>query len=104
MGAEVGAHRIIETCLAVKEGEKVVVVADAGTRGVGEALFAAAQGAGAQVVLALIPAAERPGEEPPEPLANMMTECDVVILATTQSMTHTAARRTANRAGARVAS
>jgi leucyl aminopeptidase (aminopeptidase T) len=104
MGTEVGAHRIIGTCLAVREGEKVVVVTDAKTRAVGEALFDAALGAKAQVVLAVIPAAERPGEEPPEQLAQMMADCDVVILATHQSMTHTAARRTANRAGARVAS
>jgi len=104
MGTEVGAHRIIGTCLAVKEGEKVVVVTDAQTRAVGDALFDAALGAGAQVVLAVIPAADRPGEEPPEPLARMMADCDAVILATGQSMTHTAARRAANRAGARVAS
>jgi len=104
MGTEVGAHRIIGTCLGVKEGEKVVVVTDARTRAVGEALFGAALGAGAQVVLAVISAAERPGEEPPEPLARMMVDCDVVVLATGQSMTHTAARRAANRAGARVAS
>jgi len=104
MGTEVGAHRTIGTCLAVKEREKVVVVTDPRTRGVGEALFGAALGAGAQVVLVVIPAMERPGEEPPEPLARMMADCDVVILATGQSMTHTAARRAANRAGARVAS
>ena len=104
MGAEVGAHRVIETCLAVKKGEKTVVVADAGTRAVGEALFSAALEAGAQAVLAIIPGAKRPGEEPPEPLARMMVDCDVVILATSQSLTHTAARRAANRAGARVAS
>lgn len=104
MGADFGARRIIETCLAVKEGEKAVVVADARTRVVGEALFDAALRVGAQVVLAMIPVAERPGEEPPEPLGDMMTDCNVVILATSQSMTHTAARRTANRAGARVVS
>ncbi len=104
MGTEVGALRIIGTCLAVREGEKVVVVADAKTRAVGEALFDAALGAKAHVVLAVIPTAERPGEEPPEQLARMMADCDVVILATSQSLTHTAARRTANRADARVAS
>lgn len=104
MGTEVGAHRVIGTCLAVKEGEKTVVVADAGTRAVGEALFGAALSTGADVILAVIPAAKRPGEEPPEPLARMMVDCDVVILATSQSLTHTAARRAANRAGARVAS
>ena len=104
MGTEVGAHRILDTCLAVKEGEKVVVVADSRTRAVGDALFGAALSVGAEAVLAIIPPAERPGEEPPEPLSRMMANCNVVILATSQSMTHTAARRAANRADARVAS
>jgi leucyl aminopeptidase (aminopeptidase T) len=104
MGMEVGAHRVVATCLAVKSGEKAVVVADGNTRAVGEALFEAALGADAEAVLALIPPLKRAGEEPPEPLARMMADCDVVILATSHSMTHTAARRTANRAGARVAS
>ena len=104
MGMEEGAHRVVGTCLAVKEGEKVVVVADAGTRAVGEALFGAALGAKAEAILALIPPHAQSGEEPPEPLAGMMADCDVVILATSRSMTHTAARRLANRAGARIAS
>jgi len=104
MGLEEGAHRVIETCLAVKSGEKLVVVADARTQAVGQALFGAALAAGAHAVLALVPAPARAGEEPPDPLARMMADCDVVILATSHSMTHTAARRMANRAGARIAS
>ena len=104
MGMEEGANRIVQTCLGVKEGEKVVIVADAGTRGVGEALFGAALSAKAETILALISPPAQSGEEPPEPLARMLTDCDVVILATSQSMTHTAARRLANRAGARIAS
>jgi leucyl aminopeptidase (aminopeptidase T) len=104
MGIEEGAHRVIETCLAVKAGEKVVVVVDAKTRVIGDALFGAALGAGAEAILVLIPPPAESGEEPPDPLARMMADCDVVILATSQSMTHTAARRLANRAGARIAS
>ena len=104
MGMEQGARRILSTCLAVKAGEKVVVVADAKTRAVGETLFEAAVDAGAEAILALIPPPQRAGEEPPGPLARMLADCDVVVLATSQSMTHTAARRLANRAGARIAS
>lgn len=104
MGMEEGAHRVINTCLAVKSGEEVLVVADAVTQSVGEALFRAALAAGAQAVLALLPPPRQAGEEPPDPLARMMADCDVVILAASRSMTHTAARRLANRAGARIAS
>jgi len=104
MGLEEGARRVVETCLAVKAGEKVLVVADAKTHGIGLALFDAATAADAEAMLALIPPPKGKGEEPPDPLARMMADCDVVILATSQSMTHTAARRMANRAGARIAS
>ncbi len=104
MGLEEGARRVIETCLAVKEAEKVVVVADAKTRAIADALFDAALAAGAEPILALIPPPKEAGVEPPEPIARMLADCDVAILATSQSMTHTAARRLANRAGTRIAS
>ena len=104
MGLEEGARRVIHTCLAVKAGEKVVVVADANTRVIAEALFDAAVAAGAKAILALIPPPKEAAEEPPEPLARMMADSDVAVLATSRSMTHTAARRMANRAGARIAS
>lgn len=104
MGMEEGAHRVIDGCLAVKRGEKVVIIADGRTQAVGQALFGAALAAEAQAVLCLLPPAARDGEEPPDPVARMMADCDVVVLATSQSMTHTAARRMANRAGARIAS
>jgi len=104
MGLEAGARRVVETCLAVKEDERVLVLADANTRAIGQAFFEAALAVPSTAVLALIAPPEEPGQEPPDPLARMMADCDVVILATSQSMTHTAARRMANRAGARVAS
>src|SRR3972149_1258434 len=104
MGVEVGAQRVVGTCLAVKKGERVLVLADARTQSIGAALFDAAVAAEAEAVLALVPPPKEPGEEPTDPLARMMADCDVVILATSQSMTHTAARRMANRAGARGAS
>lgn len=104
MRLEEGARRLLETSLAVKPQEKVVIVADAKTQSVGEALFAAALDQDAEAVLTFIAPPTRSGEEPPDVLARVLAECDVVVLATSQSMTHTAARRMANRAGARVAS
>lgn len=104
MTLEEGARRVISSTLAVREGEELVVVADEQTRTVGESLFAAALEAGADAILALVPPPRRPGEEPPEHLARLMADCDVVILAASHSMTHTAARRMANRAGARIVS
>lgn len=104
MGIEEGARHVVVGSLAVRSGEAVVVVADSGTRAVGEAIFQAVLGAGGEPVLALIPPTKHEGQEPPDHLARMMSDCDVVVLATSHSMTHTAARRMANRAGVRIAS
>lgn len=41
------------------------------------------------------------GEEPPEMIASLLKKCDVFILPTSHSLTHTHARITANRCGAR---
>jgi leucyl aminopeptidase (aminopeptidase T) len=45
----------------------------------------------------------RHGEEPPKPIAEMMRNADVIIAPTAFSLTHTQARKRANRAGARIA-
>ncbi len=99
-----GARRVLVTSAAVKPGEKVLVVADPGTLSVGRALFDAAADLGAEPVLSLIRPASASSVEPPALVANAMLESVVVVLATSGSMTHTHARRAANRAGARVIS
>lgn len=92
---------IVERCLAVKAGEEVLVVADSGTRTIGEALRAAAADAGADAVLAVMDARAENGNEPPQPLAAAMLAADVYIAPTTKSLSHTAARKGATEAGAR---
>ena len=99
-----GARRVLVTSVAVKAGEKVLVVADPGTLSVGRALFDAAADLGAEPVLTLIRPASASSTEPPALVASAMQESVVVVLATSGSMTHTHARRAANRAGARVVS
>ena len=42
------------------------------------------------------------GEEPPAPIADLMTKVDVVLCPTSKSLTHTDARRAASAAGVRV--
>jgi leucyl aminopeptidase (aminopeptidase T) len=104
MGLEEGARQIMGPCLNVASGEHVLVVCDAPVRRVGAALLDAATEREAAAVLAILPPLTHDGQEPPEHLAKAMLECEVVVLATTHSMTHTRARRAANRAGARVLS
>src|SRR5467141_3191917 len=101
---EEGARLVLTTSAGLRAGEKVLVVVDEGTRAVGEAFLSAAKGLGADPVLLEIRARTADGEEPPEPVGTAMAAADLVLLATTRSLTHTHARRSANRAGARVIS
>lgn len=101
---EEGARLVLKTSAAVRAGEKVLVVADDTTRTVGDAFLAAAESLGADPVLMLMRPRTAEGDEPPVAVATAMASSDVIVLVTSRSMTHTHARRAANRAGARVIS
>jgi leucyl aminopeptidase (aminopeptidase T) len=92
---------VVNRCLAVKPAEDVLVVADPGTRPIGEALRDGARAAGADAVLAIMDAREIDGTEPPPTVAGALAACDVFIAPTTRSISHTVARKHASEAGAR---
>jgi aminopeptidase len=92
---------VVNRCLAVKQGEEVLVVADQGTRTIGEALRDGAREARADAVLAIMDEREVDGTEPPRTVAGALAACDVFIAPTTRSISHTVARKQANEAGAR---
>ena len=89
------------TCLAVREGENVVVVVDSGTREIGEALRAEAARAGAEAVLTVMDPRAVDGEEPPAAVAAALAAADVFIAPTSRSLSHTRARKAASDTGAR---
>jgi len=92
---------VISRCLGVAEGEEVLVIADSGTRAIGEALREGAAAAGGEAVLSLMDPREDDGNEPPESIAGALTCCDVFIAPTTRSLSHTKARKQASEQGAR---
>lgn len=94
---------VVRDCLAVKEGEEVLVVSDPVTQHVGERLREEAADAGGEAVLIII--TERPmhGAEPPPTAAEAMAVADVLLVPTMQSLSHTAARKRASDNGARCA-
>jgi leucyl aminopeptidase (aminopeptidase T) len=92
---------VINRCLAVRPNEEVLVVADRGTRSIGEALRDGAADAGAEAVLTIMDPREIDGNEPPRPVAGALAGCDVYIAPTTRSLSHTVARKRASEAGAR---
>lgn len=100
----VGAKTLVESCAGVKKGEKVAIITDTKTLEVAEMLAAATLELGAEPVISVMIPRTRHGEEPPAHVAEMMKAADVVFMPTVWSMTHSNARREANKAGARVLS
>jgi leucyl aminopeptidase (aminopeptidase T) len=92
---------VITKCLAVREGEDVLVVVDGETRIIGETLRAAASRVGADAVLAVMDERATDGTEPPPPIAAAFGACDVFIAPTSRSLSHTVARKRASDNGAR---
>jgi leucyl aminopeptidase (aminopeptidase T) len=98
---ETAVDAVIHRCLGVKKGEDVLVVADAGTRAIGEALRDGAAQAGADAVLTIMDERATDGTDPARPVAAAMSACDVFIAPTSRSLSHTPARKAATDAGAR---
>ena len=95
------AQVAINNCLAVRKGESVLVITDEPERKIGYAFWEAAKEAGSEAMLLEILPRSSNGEEPPEAVAKLMKDFDVLIIPTSRSMSHTKARREACKAGAR---
>jgi len=94
---------VVRDCLAVKEGEEVLVVCNPATQHVGERLREEAADAGGDPVLTVISERASHAAEPPATVAEAMAAADVVLAPTIQSLSHTAARKRASENGARCA-
>ena len=75
---------VIEKCLAVKEGEDVVVVVDPATRAIGDALRDEAAAVGADAVLIVMDERATHGTEPPPAVAAALAACERVHRADEQ--------------------
>ena len=94
---------VVRDCLGVREGEEVLVIANPATADLGERLRDEAGSAGAEAVLATMAERASHAGEPPRTIAEAMLAADVVLAPTVQSLSHTAARKAASEAGARIA-
>lgn len=101
---EDGARLILRTSAALRERERVLIVVDRDTQAIGDAFLVAARSLGTDPVLITMAPRDQDGAEPPEVVGNAMESAELIVLATRRSLTHTHARRQANRAGARVIS
>ncbi len=99
---EKAAKTVIDVCMAVRKGEKVLIVTDRLTKDVGQALYDASEKV-TDTTLIVIEPTGLSGKEPPKEVAALMKKFDVVLCPTKYSLTHTYARKNACRAGARIA-
>ena len=86
----------------IKKEEKVLVITDSGRVNIGKAVYEEAKKI-TQAKLLEIPVGKQHGEEPSKEVAEEMKKYDAVIIPTTKSLSHTNARREANKAGVRIA-
>lgn len=93
----------VKDCMAVKEGENVLIITDEPLRKIGYALWEAARSLGAEAVITEILPRRSNGEEPPQPVAEFMKLMDAVLIPTSKSLSHTESRRNASKAGVRIA-
>ena len=91
----------LRSSLAVKKGETVLIITDVHKRNIGIMFHEKAQKLKAQSILVDIRPGKTDGEEPPEAIARLMRDVDVLICPTSRSLTHTNARRAASKKGAR---
>lgn len=100
---EKSAEIAIQQCMAVKPGETVLIVTDEPTRNVGKALWEKAVEAGAEALYMEMTPRKNDGTEPPAAVAAAMLQADVILGATSRSISHTQARKDASKQGARIA-
>ncbi len=95
---------VIRQCMGIEPGEDVLIVCNPVTEEIGALMRIEAQGEGAEATLAVISERDSAAAEPPRAVAAAMAAADVVLAATIQSLSHTAARKAASDAGVRVGS
>ena len=103
MSLEDGAETIVDQCMKIDEGEKVLVLNDGNDQDLIDAILDVLREEQVDFRLEEYPEPENHGEEPPEEVAEMMKEMDAVIAPTLKSISHTEARRDACESNVRVA-
>ena len=96
-------RRIFRSNLAIKDGERILLVTDDGKHAMAEQFLEVAEELGHAAELATVPIPEVHGVEPPAAVARKMLAADVIFIITTKSLSHTLARANATERGARIA-
>lgn len=94
---------VVRDCMGLRAGEELLVVCNEANRELGERLRSEGAAAGGDTVLCEMAERATNGTEPPPSVGAAMAAADVVLAATAQSLSHTAARKHATEQGVRIA-
>ncbi|MFC1569089.1 aminopeptidase [bacterium] len=94
----------IKDCLRVRQKETLLVISDEPLQDIGLAFYNEAKYFCKHVHFLLIPKIQVAYKEPIPSVASLMAQSQIVILATSKSLSHTQARRKACKNGARIVS
>ncbi len=97
------ARTALESCLALRPGEMLLVITDEPLRRIAYAFWEEGRILGAESMVLEMAPRRAHGDEPPALVLEAMKSADVVVCPTSKSLTHTAARRAACAEGTRVA-
>ena len=81
------SRSVVRTCMQIRPSEHVLVVTDPECSEVGQSLYEAAAEVTDRVLLMMMPPSHKKGAEPPDPVAELMRQQDVVLIATKSSLT-----------------
>lgn len=102
MARPAGFDNVLDRCLALRAGEQILLLTDAGSDGaVVDGLTEGIVDRGGVPIVSTIPTPELPGSEPPSAVAAAMREAGAVIELTSLFIGSSAARRAATAAGVR---
>jgi len=103
-GALAAAAEVALDRLGVSEGDAFLVVSNPELVEIATELADAARARTQNLRIQEFPPTSRDGEEPPDVVATAMSQASAIAMVTRGSLSHTQARMTATRAGARIAS
>ncbi|MFH1316831.1 MAG: aminopeptidase [Candidatus Woesearchaeota archaeon] len=98
------AHIAMGQCMGLKKKERVLIIYDEKTSEIAESLFLESRKISDKCRMIKISEGKQHGQEPDHDVADEMTKCDVLMLVTTKSLSHTKSRKKSCDKGVRVAS
>ncbi|MHA1804056.1 MAG: hypothetical protein ACTSU4_05920 [Promethearchaeota archaeon] len=97
-----GAKTILEDCVSLQKGEKLLIITDTLMISIAQVLMAVINEREAAPVLIILNPREHNGQEPPLPVGEAMKQANLILCPVSKSITHTTAIKNATNSGAHV--